>query len=135
MRRGTGPGSRGTTRRCGGAPSLWSRTPSRRRSTRATAPRRLWKTRPGSRFAPPVEVLVVAGDIARHHGEAPDAQPDLAELGIGAALTPTGRVSIARRVVPGGLRMPFTSAQLTRIDEALTLASRTSGLRFTVYLG
>lgn len=30
---------------------------------------------------------------------------------------------------------PFTTTQLTRLDEALTLASRESGLTFSVYVG
>ena len=33
------------------------------------------------------------------------------------------------------LDSPFTSRQLTRLDEALTLSSRESGLTFSVYVG
>lgn len=32
-------------------------------------------------------------------------------------------------------KVPFTTVQLTRLDEALTLASRFTGLGFSVYLG
>jgi hypothetical protein len=78
---------------------------------------------------------VVAGEIAKHGNEssaAPNEQPELAQ---GEVVMPTGRVSIARRVVPGKPRVPFTSSQLVRLDEALTLATRTTGLDFSVYLG
>jgi hypothetical protein len=38
-------------------------------------------------------------------------------------------------VEPDPAALPFTPVQLTRLDEALTLASRDSGLRFSIYLG
>ncbi|EME52000.1 hypothetical protein H074_34613 [Amycolatopsis decaplanina DSM 44594] len=36
---------------------------------------------------------------------------------------------------PAGPISPFTTQQLARLDEALTLASRETGLDFSVYLG
>lgn len=47
----------------------------------------------------------------------------------------TGRLSVARRVQPQGPRLPFTPGQLARLDEALTLSSRSTGLEFAIYLG
>jgi uncharacterized protein DUF5130 len=53
----------------------------------------------------------------------------------GAATTLSGRVSIARKVDAGASGIPFSPTQLTRLDEALTLSSRGTGLDFTVYIG
>jgi uncharacterized membrane protein YgcG len=44
-----------------------------------------------------------------------------------------GSVQFGPRVVEDD--RPFTAGQLTRIDEALTLSSRESGLTFSVYVG
>lgn len=60
---------------------------------------------------------------------------DSAELAPGEAVMATGRVSIARPVVPGPPRVPFRSGRLSQLDEALTLASRETGLDFSIYLG
>ena len=58
------------------------------------------------------------------------------ELQLGSAVTASGRVSTAEVYREEDLSaLPFTPVQLTRLDEALTLASRDSGLRFSVYLG
>ena len=57
------------------------------------------------------------------------------ELGAGEALTATGRLSIARKVEPERPKLPFSPGQLSRLDEALTLSSRTTGLEFAIYLG
>jgi hypothetical protein len=58
------------------------------------------------------------------------------ELPIGAAVTASGRVSMAEEFEePPVGDQPFTPVQLSRLDEALTLASRETGLRFSVYLG
>ncbi|HEX7659787.1 MAG TPA: DUF5130 family protein [Pseudonocardiaceae bacterium] len=48
---------------------------------------------------------------------------------------PAGRVSIARVVKPAAPTVPFNTRQLARLDEALTLANRTTGLDFSIYLG
>ena len=57
------------------------------------------------------------------------------EHGYAAAVTASGRISIARVRQPTVPELPFTAAQLARLDEALTLSSRASGLHFSVYLG
>ena len=54
---------------------------------------------------------------------------------LGEATMASGRVSIARAVRPAPPVVPFTPAQLSRLDEALTLSTRTTGLDFSVYLG
>ena len=58
------------------------------------------------------------------------------DLPSGSAVTASGRVSRAEVYNDPDLsELPFTPVQLSRLDEALTLASRDSGLRFSVYLG
>ncbi|PXY28381.1 DUF5130 domain-containing protein [Prauserella muralis] len=57
------------------------------------------------------------------------------ELQPGAAVTASGRVSVAQMYEPPAPSGPFTTAQLARLDEALTLASRDTGLEFSIYLG
>lgn len=57
------------------------------------------------------------------------------ELEAGQAMMSTGRLSIARKVEPERPKLPFSPSQLARIDEALTLSSRTTGLEFAIYLG
>ena len=57
------------------------------------------------------------------------------EPGVGEALMATGRMSIARRIEPDRPRLPFSPGQLARLDEAMGLASRSTGLEFAVYLG
>lgn len=54
---------------------------------------------------------------------------------LGAVTTSSGRISAARRVLPEQPALPFTRAQLTELDEALTEAGRITGLHFSVYLG
>jgi hypothetical protein len=80
---------------------------------------------------------VAGGEANSHSGGAPreKSEEDERELGPGEVLTITGRVSAARRVLPGRPRVPFSTVQLASLDEALTLASRTTGLDFSVYLG
>lgn len=57
------------------------------------------------------------------------------DLAYGEALTANGRISAARRIVPAPLHVPFNQSELARLDEALTLSSRETGLSFSVYLG
>lgn len=59
----------------------------------------------------------------------------LDEHGPGAAVVHTARVSIARRRLSERPSLPFTPQQLIRLDEALTFASRETGVGFSVYLG
>lgn len=60
---------------------------------------------------------------------------DESELGYGEAITNSGRVSAAKMYEPAEPTSPFSTRQLARLDEALTFASRESGLDFSVYLG
>lgn len=64
------------------------------------------------------------------------AVPDDADLPEGTVVTSSGRISAAENFTePSEAEQPFTPVQLSRLDEALTLASRETGLRFSVYLG
>lgn len=72
-----------------------------------------------------VEPTDDALDIERTPGTSPP----------GEALTPSGRRSIARVVKAAPPTVPFTPVQLARLDEALTLSTRTTGLDFSIYLG
>ncbi|MGV9364420.1 DUF5130 family protein [Amycolatopsis sp. NPDC003731] len=60
---------------------------------------------------------------------------DESELGYGEALMATGRVSAAKMYEPEAPSGPFNTRQLARLDEALTFASRETGLDFSLYLG
>lgn len=71
---------------------------------------------------------MAAGELAR-------SLPDGQELEPGAVVTLSGRVSAAKMYGPEGPTSPFPAAQLARLDEALTLASRGTGLDFSVYIG
>ncbi|MGH3864369.1 DUF5130 family protein [Actinokineospora sp.] len=57
------------------------------------------------------------------------------EHGYGVVVTGSGRLSVARAKEPVPPGLPFTPVQLTRLDEALTLSARATGLGFSVYLG
>ena len=62
--------------------------------------------------------------------------PGTQDLPSGSAVTASGRISTAEVYRDEDLSaLPFTPVQLSRLDEALTLATRDSGLRFSVYLG
>lgn len=71
---------------------------------------------------------MAAGELAR-------SSPDGQELEPGAVVTLSGRVSAAKMYATDGPKSPFPAAQLARLDEALTLASRGTGLDFSVYIG
>ncbi|MBB5153088.1 DUF5130 family protein [Saccharopolyspora phatthalungensis] len=72
---------------------------------------------------------MATGEIAGR----PAADPG--ELAIGEAMMATGRLSVARHVEPDRPRLPFSPGQLARLDEALTLSTRSTGLEFAIYLG
>lgn len=57
------------------------------------------------------------------------------ELAIGEVEVASGRLSVARRLQPARKTLPFSSAQLATLDETLTVATRSTGLGFSVYLG
>lgn len=83
---------------------------------------------------------MVAGETVAHESgshakhSAVSAATD-EELPPGTALTESGRLSIAREIKPAPPTVPFSPVQLARLDEALVLSSRSSGLDFSVYLG
>lgn len=68
-------------------------------------------------------------------GELARTKVDPSTLEVGAVVTNSGRVSAAKMYEPHAPSLPFTPVQLSGLDEALTLASRTTGLDFSVYLG
>ena len=62
--------------------------------------------------------------------------PESDELPSGSVVTASGRISRAEEFEePSRADQPFTPVELSRLDEALTLASRETGLLFSVYLG
>lgn len=75
---------------------------------------------------------MVAGELVRSEDAVLGEDP---EHGYGAVVTASGRVSVARARQPVTPELPFTPVQLARLDEALTLSSRATGLNFSVYLG
>lgn len=77
---------------------------------------------------------MAAGEVALR-GEPGDILDEDAEHGHAAVVTASGRVSVAREFSPAKPELPFTSVQLARLDEALTLSAGTTGLGFSVYLG
>lgn len=93
------------------------------------------ESRPAADHAADADNHATAGSPGSESGDGQMvAQPDLSP-DAGAAVTTSGRLSIAHRVVPQPPSVPFTVQQLARLDEALTLSSRTTGLDFSVYLG
>lgn len=68
------------------------------------------------------------------HGSLVRADPET-DPGPGGALTASGRVSAARAVKPLPPTVPFSPVQLARLDEAIALSSRSTGLDFSIYLG
>ncbi|GAA1860743.1 DUF5130 family protein [Pseudonocardia ailaonensis] len=69
------------------------------------------------------------------HGASAVATIDPADLPEGSVLTGSGRVSVAEVHAEPESKGLFTPVQLSRLDEALTLASRDTGLLFAIYLG
>jgi hypothetical protein len=71
------------------------------------------------------------------HGHGAVATIDPENLPDGTVVTGSGRVSAAEvfHEPDTSDRVPFTTPQLARLDEALTLASRETGLLFAIYLG
>lgn len=64
------------------------------------------------------------------------AVPGSEDLPVGSVVTASGRISAAEVFTePSRNEHPFTPVQLARLDEALTLASRETGLLFSCYLG
>ena len=78
---------------------------------------------------------MAAGEVVRTSGTPGDVIAEDPEHGYGAVVTASGRVSVAREYSPAVSEIPFNSVQLSRLDEALTLSARSTGLGFSVYLG
>jgi len=82
-----------------------------------------------------------AGHGAHHapdaHHDGPGADLGVPEnLPVGAVVTSSGRVSAAEEFqFEEPVTSPFSAVQLARLDEALTVVSRHTALRFSVYLG
>ncbi|GGS42262.1 MULTISPECIES: DUF5130 family protein [Actinokineospora] len=74
---------------------------------------------------------MAAGELVRHE----DQVVEDPEHGYGSAITASGRLSVARAKTAPEPGLPFSTVQLTRLDEALTLSSRSTGLLFSIYLG
>ncbi|OLT47106.1 DUF5130 domain-containing protein [Saccharomonospora sp. CUA-673] len=69
-------------------------------------------------------------------GEATRYEPvDPADLPVGSVVTGSGRISSAEMYEPTAPNGPFTTKQLSRLDEALALATRDTGIEFSIYLG
>jgi uncharacterized membrane protein YgcG len=77
---------------------------------------------------------VAAGEVVLR-GKPGDVVEEDVEHGRAAVVTASGRVSVAQERRPAKAELPFTSVQLARLDEALTLSARTTGLAFSVYVG
>lgn len=77
---------------------------------------------------------MAAGEVVLH-GKPGDIVEEDVEHGYAAVVTASGRVSVAKEFSPAKAELPFTSVQLARLDEALTLSARTTSLGFSVYLG
>jgi len=70
---------------------------------------------------------VATGELAKRAGT---EEPEF-----GAVMTAAGRRSAAKMYEPSAPSTPFSTVQLARLDEALTLASRETALNFSVYIG
>jgi uncharacterized membrane protein YgcG len=76
------------------------------------------------------------GTYSGHRVEAGHEVRQADELPLGSVVTASGRVSAASEFrMDEPATSPFSAVQLTRLDEALTLVSRHTQLRFSLYLG
>lgn len=78
---------------------------------------------------------MAAGELVVQSDTADDVIVEDPDHGYGAAVTASGRISVAREYHQSTPDVPFNSVQLARLDEALTLSARTTGFGFSVYLG
>lgn len=78
---------------------------------------------------------MAAGEVVRTSGTPGEIIAEDPEHGYGAVVTASGRISVAREYAPAVSELPFNPVQLARLDEALTLSARSTGLGFSVYLG
>ncbi len=77
---------------------------------------------------------MAAGELVLSNDQTTELIED-PEHGHAAVVTASGRISVARQKQPVKSELPFTPVQLSRLDEALTLSARATGLNFSVYLG
>ncbi len=77
---------------------------------------------------------MAAGEVVKA-GVPGDMITEDPEHGHSAVVTASGRISVAQEHRPGAPELPFSSVQLARLDEALTLSARSTGLGFSVYIG
>ncbi|AEF39522.1 hypothetical protein AS9A_1070 [Hoyosella subflava DQS3-9A1] len=63
------------------------------------------------------------------------AAPVVENLPLGAAQTSSGRISAVRFLDEPVEKLPFDKDDLIRLDDALTFGTRTTGVKFTIYLG
>jgi len=82
-----------------------------------------------------VEVPVATGEQNGHVELARAEHLGDLDHGPGATVMPAGRLSIARTIKPLPPTVPFTQVQLARLDETINVASRATGLDFSIYLG
>ena len=75
---------------------------------------------------------MASGELA-HSATAVDVAEK--DLPFGEVITNSGRRSAAKMYEPAEPTSPFSVQQLARLDEALTFATRESGVAFSVYLG
>ncbi len=68
-------------------------------------------------------------------GETIAVPPEHAAVGHGVADMGNGRLSVARHFGNTEATSPFSTRQLSRLDEALTFSARATGIDFSVYLG
>ena len=77
---------------------------------------------------------MATGEHSDHGTVATTGDRDV-DYGPGAALMASGRVSIARVIKPLPPTTPFSPVQLAKLDEAIALSTRSTGLDFSIYLG
>jgi hypothetical protein len=82
---------------------------------------------------------LVHSDTESEHADTPGGAAELdrsEDLPEGTVVTGSGRISAAVMVTEQPAPVPvFSQLQLARLDEALTLVSRHTRLRFSIYLG
>lgn len=77
---------------------------------------------------------MAAGEVVLHGTSGEVVAEDVGH-GYAAVVTASGRVSVAKEYHTAKPELPFSSVQLARLDEALTLSARSTGLAFSVYVG
>lgn len=90
----------------------------------------------GELTSPEAEVPQRQHARSSHDGDLAPRHQEEVELPQGAVRTGSGRVSAAEELSASQVAaLPFSSSQLSRLDDTLTLVSRHTKLRFSIYLG